>query len=80
MNQRGNKNQNCNFVKHTTGGELAKRMREALSRIEKKMGFRIKVVERSGTQIKDLFSLTNVWGGIPCDRKECITCTQGIDL
>ena len=68
------------FVEHTTGGELAKRMRETLSRIEKMMGFRIKVVERSGTQIKDLFSLTNVWGGIPCDRKECITCTQGIDL
>ena len=67
------------FVEHTTGGELAKRMRETLSRIEKMMGFRIKVVERSGTQIKDLFSLTNVWGGIPCDRKECITCTQGIE-
>ena len=67
------------FVEHTPGGEMAKRMREELSRIEKMMGFRTKVVERSGTKIKDLFSLTNVWGGIPCDRDECITCTQGIE-
>ena len=67
------------FVEHTPGGELSKRIREQLSRIEGMMGFKMKVVERSGTQIKDLFSLTNVWGGIPCDRKECTTCQQGIE-
>ena len=27
------------------------------------MGFRIKVVERAGTAIKDLFSPTNIWRG-----------------
>ena len=52
------------FVEHTPGGELSKRIRETLSRLEDMMGFRIKVVERTGTQIKDLFSLTNIWGGL----------------
>ena len=55
------------------------RVRETLSRLEDMMGFRIKVVERTGTQIKDLFSLTNIWGGIPCERKECTTCNQGLE-
>ena len=67
------------FVEHTREGGLAKKLREQLGRLESVMGFRLKVVERSGTQIKDLFSLTNIWGGIKCGREECITCTQGGD-
>ena len=50
------------FVEYTPGGELAKRLREQLLSMEKLMGFKIKVVERAGTPIKDLFSPTNVWG------------------
>ena len=65
------------FVEHTRDGELAKRLREQLGRMEKVMGFRIKVVERTGTKIKDMFSLTDVWGGSQCDREDCTTCTQG---
>ena len=65
------------FVEHTRDGELAKRLREQLGRMENVMGFRIKVVERTGTKIKDMFSLTNVWGGSQCGREDCTTCTQG---
>ena len=36
-------------MEHTPSGELAKRLREQLRRIEDLMGFRIKVVERTGT-------------------------------
>ena len=69
------------FVEHTPEGTLAKRLRDQLGRMEGTMGFRIKVVERAGTRLKDLFSLTNVWGGSQCEREDCTTCTQeGEDL
>ena len=64
------------FVEHTPGGELAKRLREQLLRMETLMGFHIKVIERTGTKLKDLFSLTNVWGGMKCERGDCTTCNQ----
>ena len=64
------------FVEHMPGGILAKRLREKLTNMEEVMGFRIKVVERTGTQLKDLFSLTNVWGGSLCSREDCTTCQQ----
>ena len=69
------------FVEHTPDGTLAKRLREQLGRMEQTMGFKMKVVERAGTRLKDLFSLTNVWGGSQCEREDCTTCTQeGEDL
>ena len=37
------------FVENTKGGELAERMRTTLKRIEEILGYRVKVVERSGT-------------------------------
>ena len=67
------------FVEHTPGGELAKRLREQLSRMEGLMGFKIKVVERTGTALKDLFSLSDVWSGGVCSREDCTTCKQGCE-
>ena len=37
------------FVENTPGGELAGRIRELLRRLEPTIGFRIKVVEKAGT-------------------------------
>ena len=69
------------FVEHTPEGTLAKMLREQLGRMEGTMGFRIKVVERAGTRLKDMFSPTDIWGGIQCERGDCTTCTQeGEDL
>ena len=67
------------FVEHTPGGELAKRLRDQLSRLEGLMGFKIKVVERTGTALKDLFSLSDVWNGGTCSREDCTTCRQGCE-
>ena len=64
------------FVEHTPDGTLAKRLREQLERMEQTIGFKIKVVEHAGTKLKDMFSLTNLWGGSQCERKDCTTCTQ----
>ena len=51
------------FVEQSPGGELAKRMREALRSMEPTMGFRIKVVERCGQALGSKFPLTNLLGG-----------------
>ena len=67
------------FVEHTPGGELAKRLRDQLSRLEGLMGFKIKVVERTGTALKDLFSLSDVWNGGACSREDFTTCRQGFE-
>ena len=42
---------------------MAKRMRLELSSMKNSMGFRMKVIERTGTKLKDLFSPTNMWKG-----------------
>ena len=67
------------FVENTPGGELARRIREVLSKNEGTLGFRIKVVERAGTPLARQFPLTNLFGGIPCGRDDCTTCAQGGD-
>ena len=67
------------FVENTPGGELASKIRDQLTRMEGIMGYKMKVVERVGTQLKDLFSLTNLWRGNTCDRKDCTTCQQGCE-
>ena len=64
------------FVEHTPGGELAKRLRGTIARLEGILGFRVKIVERTGTQIKDLFPLTNIWEGNTCGREDCVPCHQ----
>ena len=53
-------NRSVIFVEHTPGGELAKQIRNTLARMEDLMGFKIKVVERAGMALKDLFSPTNI--------------------
>ena len=65
------------FVEHTRGGEMAKRLRLQLGRIENLMGFKLKIVEKTGTKLKDLFSPTNIWKGSQCGRDGCTTCNQG---
>ena len=65
------------FVDQTPGGELAKRLRELLQRLEPMMGFSIRIVERTGTKLKDLFPLNTLWDGMKCERGDCPPCNQG---
>ena len=64
------------FVENTKEGRLAKNMREVVERIKHILGYTIKIVERAGTPLKLLFSLSRVGGGQDCGRTECPTCTQ----
>ena len=68
------------FVEQTNGGELATKLRELLVRIEPVLGFKIKVVERCGTTIKDSFPQAALWEGTKCGRESCITCEQGGEI
>ena len=65
------------FVEFTPEGELSKRIRELMGRLEGILGYKIKVIERTGSKLKDLFPLTNLWGGRKCEREDSVTCNQG---
>ena len=67
------------FVEQTKGGELAKRTRDILSRLQEMMGFKMKVAERGGTTLKELFPLNNLWDGAKCEREDCPPCNQGTE-
>ena len=67
------------FVDQPPYGELARRLRELQTRLEPTMGYRVKVVEKTGRTIQNMFSQTNIWRGVQCGRKECITCTQSLE-
>ena len=64
------------FIEQTKDGKLAKLVREVVTRLESMMGFRIKVVERAGTCLKNILPNTNPWAGEHCSRAECVTCNQ----
>ena len=65
------------FVDQTPMGALAARLREQLARLGATLGFKIRVVERTGRNILTNFSQLHTWRGIQCGRDECITCNQG---
>ena len=52
-------------------------MREQLVNLEPTLGYRIRVVERTGRSIQSIFSQTSEWSGLQCGREHCITCNQG---
>ena len=64
------------FVEQTPRGELAVQIREQLKNLEGLMGFKLRVVERTGRNILSNFQQTNTWKGLQCGREECITCNQ----
>ena len=68
------------FIEQTENGELATRLRELFVRLEKTVGFTIKVVERSGGSLQAMFPLNSLWDGSSCGRtNDCITCYQGME-
>ena len=65
------------FIPQTSGGELARRTREVLERLQPAMGYKVKVVERTGTSLQQKLSQTAIWAGEKCGRDYCVTCNQG---
>ena len=68
------------FVEYTEGGELASRLRELCRRLAPTLGFGVKIVERAGRKLRNVFPLTTLWEGVQCGREgTCITCYQGAE-
>ena len=62
------------FCPFTIGSELAKKMREAESGLEKTTGYRMKIVEEGGEKIMDILHTSNPWKGEDCGRDKCLLC------
>ena len=62
------------FVPYTRGSTLAKRMREAEVKLQSMTGYRLKVVERSGTKLQDILHKSDPWQGQDCERPDCLLC------
>ena len=63
-------------MEQTPQGELARQMREQLANLAPTLGYKVRVVERTGRNILTYFPQTRAWGDIQCGREECITCEQ----
>ena len=68
------------FVENTEGAELASRLKELTRRLAPRIGFGVKIVERSGSTLRSRFPLNNLWDGAECGRADCVTCTQGAEI
>ena len=62
------------FVSQTHNGTLDKRLQKVENRISKLTGERIKIVERSGTSVKQMLIKSNPWAGRPCGKDKCLSC------
>jgi hypothetical protein len=67
------------FVEHTKNGELAKRLQKAEDEMAKTTGFRIRVTEMAGSQLRRILPNTNPWHGRDCGRERCVPCGQGTE-
>ena len=56
------------FVDQTPGGVLAKKLQEVEDRLATASGYRIRMVELSGTQLGRLLPNTNPWSVMNCGR------------
>ena len=65
------------FVEKTDKGELASRLRKLETRLSDVTGYRIKIVEKGGTSLKQSLPNTNPWAGEHCGREKCRLCGQG---
>ena len=69
-----NKTRSVLFVPYTVGSLLAKRLREAEENLLVSTGYKIKIVERSGTKLEDLLHSSDPFKGQDCNRQECMLC------
>ena len=65
------------FIDQTMGGLLAKLLQEVEDRLARTTGYRIRMVELSGSKLCHLLPNTNPWSGQDCGREKCVTCGQG---
>ena len=65
------------FVPRTPHGELATRLREVETEMQKVGKTKVKIVEESGDMAKSLVHKANQWAGDNCQREKCLVCKDG---
>ena len=65
------------FVPRTNGGELLRRLRKRETELAGIFGYRVKLVERAGTQIRMILCKKNPFAGQNCLRDYCMICKEG---
>ena len=65
------------FVPRSEKGELLKRLKEEESKLADLTGYRVRLVERSGTQLSRILCQRNPWAGEDCSRPDCLVCGDG---
>ena len=65
------------FVDQTRRGELAAAIREKEEELSEIAGWKLKVVEKSGTTLTELLVRANPWAGLKCGRADCWPCETG---
>ena len=68
------------FIEQTPGGELARRLQKVEERMAAITGYRVRIAETSGSQLRRLLPNTNPWVGADCGRGQCYTCPQCSDV
>jgi hypothetical protein len=68
------------FIEQTPGRELARRLQKVEERIASITGYRVRIAETSGSQLRRLLPNTNPWAGTECGRGQCYTCSQGSEV
>ena len=62
------------FVPYTRGSGLAKQVGDAEEKMESRTGYKIKIVERSGTTLMDILHKSKPWKGMDCGQEGCMLC------
>ena len=62
------------FIPATPEGELAGKVREVVEEESKRLDFKVKVVERGGTTMKQHLVRTDMGRSIPCTMADCPIC------
>ena len=61
----------------STGSKLVKMLRVEEQKLTEITGYKIKIVERSGDQIRRILCKQNPFEGVPCGRDYCMVCKPG---
>ena len=62
------------FVPRTHNGTLASLLKEKEMEINKISRRKIKIIEKTGTQIQRILTKADPWGDPPCQREDCMMC------
>ena len=65
------------FVEQTPGGIYAARLREREAVLAPLTGYRVKIVERSGSSMKSMLVRSDPFEGGKCSRENCLPCKAG---